>query len=74
LVLCMFQILLLQHSKKKFMICSLDITCTFSICEVKGMMVLAIYVAHGMDYKLYFLEIVLMHIMFIVFLTEYNWH
>ena len=38
------------------------------------MMVLAIYVVHGMDYKLYFLEIVLMHIMFIVFLTEYNWH
>jgi len=23
--------------------CSLDITCIFSICEVKGMMVLAIY-------------------------------
>jgi hypothetical protein len=32
------------------------------------MMVLAICVAHGMDYKLYFLEIVLIHIMYIFFI------
>ncbi|XP_052309185.1 uncharacterized protein LOC18099636 [Populus trichocarpa] len=40
---------------------------------VKGMMVLAICVAHGMDYKLYFSEIVLMHIMYIALLIDYNW-
>jgi len=74
LVLCMFQILLLQHLKKKFVMCLLDITCIFSICEVKGMMVLAICVVHGMDYELYFSEIVLMHIMYIALLTNYNWH
>jgi len=38
------------------------------------MMVLAIYVAHEMDYKLYFSEIVFMHIMYIALLTDYNWH
>ena len=48
-ILCMFHILLLQHSKKKIMMCSLDITCMFLICEVNGMMVLAICVAHGTE-------------------------
>jgi hypothetical protein len=52
--------------------CSLDITYIFSIYEVNGMMVLAICVVHGMDYKLYFSDIVLMHIMYIALLTDYN--
>jgi len=36
------------------------------------MMVLAICVADGMDYKFYFLKIVLIHIMYIVLPADYN--
>jgi len=38
----------------------------------QGYDVLVICVAHGTDYKLYFLKIALMHIMHIALLTDYN--
>jgi hypothetical protein len=33
-----------------------------------------IRVVHETDYKLYFLEIALIHIMYIALPTDYNWH
>ena len=72
LVLYMFYILLLQHLKKKFVMCSLDITCISSIYNVTGMMKLLLYMAHGTDYEFYFLEIALIHIMYIALPTDYN--
>jgi hypothetical protein len=47
-------------------------TSILRIFEAKGMMGLVICVANGMDYKLFFLKIVHMHITCIVWLTDYN--
>ena len=58
--------------KKKIVMCSLDITCISSIYNVKGMMMLVLYVAYGTDYEFYFLEIALIHIMYIALPIDYN--
>jgi hypothetical protein len=47
-------------------------TSQLRIFEVNDMMKLIIYVVNGMDYKLYFLENVHMHIMCIALLISYN--
>jgi len=77
---CFFKIVHVSYTiastlkKKKLLMCALDITCISSIYKVKGIMVLAICMTHGMNYKLYFSEIVLMHLMYITLPINYNWY
>ena len=55
------------------MIYLFNITYISLLCEIKGMMVLAICVVHEIEYKFYFLDIAFMYIMYIALPTYYNW-